>query len=67
MKKHNISRRKSYQTRQIQFLKERPSFKTKVELSDNEKSLKLAALMLYWAEGEKEINILLILPIAIAK
>ena len=53
MRRHGITRRKVSETRKIQFLKSPLSYHKKEKLSSAEKSLLLAALMLYWAEGAK--------------
>ena len=53
MWRYKISRRTNFQTRKIQFLKSPLSYRKKEKLSSSEKSLHLAGLMLYWAEGAK--------------
>lgn len=53
MRRYKIPRRTNFQTRKIQFLKSPLSYRKKEKLTPSEKSLHLAALMLYWAEGTK--------------
>jgi hypothetical protein len=53
MQRHNILRRKSHLTKKIQFLRSPLSYKPKNDLSAEEEKLKIAGLMLYWAEGAK--------------
>lgn len=53
MNRHNIQRRTSYHARQLQFNKSPLSFHVKTNLTEKEYALKVAGLMLYWAEGGK--------------
>lgn len=53
MKRHGIVRRKPSDTNSINFLKSPLSFSIKTKLNTNERLLKVAGLMLYWAEGSK--------------
>ncbi len=53
MRRNKIHRRTSAQTNKINFLKSPLSYRKKEKLSLSEKSLHLAGLMLYWAEGAK--------------
>ncbi len=53
MRRHNIPRRTNFQTNKIHFLKSPLSYRKKEGLKSSEKSLHLAGLMLYWAEGAK--------------
>ncbi|MFZ2202665.1 MAG: hypothetical protein WAV56_04735, partial [Microgenomates group bacterium] len=53
MRRNNIARRTPSETNRLIFLKSPLSFKQKIELTHREESLKLAGLMLYWAEGSK--------------
>lgn len=56
MKRHNIPRRPSSTTRTYQFNKSPLSFVVKNDLSQQEKLLKAAGLMLYLGEGAKSPN-----------
>ena len=56
MRRNNIPRRTEAQTHRIQFLKSPLSYHKKENLTSSEKSLHLAALMLYWGEGAKGGN-----------
>lgn len=53
MKRRDIKRRPSYETRRNKFYKSVLSFTPKVKLSPSENILKTAGLMLYWGEGAK--------------
>jgi len=53
MQRNNIPRRKPSETNKLNFLRSPLSFKERVGLTHPEESLKLAGLMLYWAEGSK--------------
>jgi hypothetical protein len=53
LRHQNITRRTSAETNSIRFENMLPSFHLKENLSSEEESLKLAAIMLYWAEGYK--------------
>ncbi len=53
MRRNKIHRRTPAQTNKINFLKSPLSYRKKEKLSPFEKSLHLAGLMLYWAEGAK--------------
>lgn len=53
MKKNNLVRRSATETNSIAFWKVPPTFKVKSILTDKEKELKIAGLMLYWGEGTK--------------
>lgn len=54
MKRKNITRRLTSQTRYTQFIHSPLSFMPKTSLNNNEMCLKIAGLMLYWAEGAKK-------------
>lgn len=54
MKNHHIPCRKRNETNRIKFLKSPLSFTPKAILSQEEKILKTAGLMLYWGEGAKK-------------
>lgn len=56
MKKYDIPRRKQWETRRIQFDRQKPSYKMKAHLTAREKGLYIAAIMLYWAEGAKRTD-----------
>lgn len=51
MRKNNLPRRKQSETRSIQFNKQPLSYLIKRRLTNTERGLKIAGLMLYWAEG----------------
>ncbi len=53
MKKHGIKRRSRKETNQITFNKKELSFNPRKKLSPKEEKLKIAGVMLYWAEGSK--------------
>ena len=55
MRKNNISRRSFTEANAIVFQNKKLSFKEKVKLSEKEKKLKIAGLMLYWGEGYKSL------------
>lgn len=52
-RKNNIKRRNRSENRAIQFERKKPSFKLRSNLTIEEKKLKIAGIMLYWAEGSK--------------
>lgn len=56
MKKHNMPRRTPAETNRLKFLKSPKSYQSKGTLTNLEKQLKIAGLMLYWAEGVKAYN-----------
>src|SRR3972149_8672000 len=56
MRKYNIPRRKQWETQKLQFLRSPLSYKEKIHLTPQEKSLHIAGLMLYWAEGAKQTD-----------
>ena len=53
MRRHKMNRRTSVQTMRIKFLKSPLSYSKKLHMSQSDKYLSLAGLMLYWAEGYK--------------
>lgn len=53
MRKNGLPRRGLAENNRLSFLKQKPSFNLKRTLTNEEERLKLAALMLYWAEGVK--------------
>ncbi len=54
MKKHNIPRRKHSESNYINFINKPLTYSLKKELDENEKILKYAGLIIYWAEGSKK-------------
>ncbi len=52
-RKHNIKRRSRSEARNILYDKQAPSYLLKSNLTIEEKELKIAGTMLYWAEGSK--------------
>ena len=52
-RKYKIKRRNRSEVRNLIYKKQKPSFKLKTNLSEEEKKLKVAAVMLYWGEGSK--------------
>lgn len=55
MKRKGIKRRTSSETNKIQFYSSPLSFTPKKNLTQREQQLKIAGLMLYWAEGAKKL------------
>jgi len=53
MEKNNLPRRSKNETRRLQFLRSPLSYSKSDKTSSKQKSLQLAGLMLYWAEGSK--------------
>lgn len=53
MKRHKLSRRTSAESNRLNFIKSPKSFKIRSSLTKKEENLKIAGLMLYWAEGVK--------------
>lgn len=56
MRKHGLPRRTATENNESRFLKQRLSYSLKRTLTKRDEKLKLAALMLYWAEGVKGKN-----------
>ena len=56
MKKNNLPRRNQAETHHLAFLNSPSSFKSKTNLTNKEKKLKIAGLILYWGEGAKTTN-----------
>jgi len=56
MKKNGLDRRAANETNNLKYEKKEPSFKIKEKLSLNDEKLKLAGVMLYWAEGYKNLS-----------
>jgi hypothetical protein len=54
MKRHSIKRRSSSHTNRIRYYRSPLSFQSKQILTQKEQQLKIAGLMLYWAEGSKK-------------
>ena len=54
MRKHSIPCRKRNETNKLMFLRSPLSFTPKINMTENEKLLKVAGLMLYWGEGAKK-------------
>ena len=57
MKRHNVARRSAHEANQLTFIKKPVSYNLKINLSEKEKKLKLAAIMLYWAEGSNRASL----------
>jgi hypothetical protein len=53
MERSDIKRRKSSESNNIKFLKKRPTFKIKNNLTSDDRALRACGVMLYWAEGWK--------------
>lgn len=53
LRKHQINRRTTTESNRIRFERKPSSYSIKSELLEEEERLKLAAIMLYWAEGYK--------------
>lgn len=56
MRKHELPRRVSAETNNIAYIRQKPSFALKKRLTHKEDKLKTAAIMLYWAEGYKNLS-----------
>lgn len=56
MKKHRLPRRSPSETIRLQFLRKPLSFNIKKSLNSKEEKLRIAGIMLYWAEGNKQEN-----------
>lgn len=55
MKRNGLARRPANETNNIKYLKKEPSFQIKKHLSSKNQKLKIAGIMLYWAEGYKNL------------
>lgn len=53
MKRHDLPRRSSAETNNIAYVKQKPSFVLKKNLTRQEEKLRVAGIMLYWGEGAK--------------
>ncbi len=53
LRKHNIPRRNPAERNFVKFNKKKASFKLKRKLSEKNKILKMAGIMLYWGEGSQ--------------
>lgn len=53
LRRHSIQRRNAQENNAIRFAKKKPSFIPKEKLSSREQQLKVAGIMLYWAEGSQ--------------
>ena len=53
LRKYNIPRRNAAECNFVKFKKKKPSFKLKHKLSEKDKILKIAGVMLYWGEGSQ--------------
>lgn len=56
MRKHGLSRRTPAESNNLLYLQQKPSFKLKQNLTQEEEKLKIAGIMLYWAEGSKNLG-----------
>jgi len=56
MKRHDLPRRTASESNEIVFDRKALSYKLKKNLTSAEQKLKLAGIMLYWAEGYKNLN-----------
>jgi len=56
MRKHGLKRRSPAETNNIAYIKKEPSYYLKKHLSPEEEKLKVAGIMLYWAEGYKNLG-----------
>ena len=52
-RKHKIKRRTAKESNSLQFERRQVSFNLKKVLTSDDKQLKIAGIMLYWAEGSK--------------
>jgi len=53
MNRHGLERRSFEESNRIRFEKEKLSFSLKKRLTEKERQLKIAGIMLYWGEGSK--------------
>lgn len=53
MRKNDLPRRNFFELNRIRFERKKPSFILKKSLTEKEKRLRIAGIMLYWAEGAK--------------
>lgn len=58
MKRHNLPRRTPVQTNNIAYEQQTPSYNLKKKLTPKDEKLKMAGIMLYWAEGCKSQKVL---------
>jgi len=58
MRKHGLKRRLSVETNDLIYEKQKLSYRLKKNLTREEEKLKIAGLMLYWAEGAKSQKVL---------
>lgn len=56
MRRRGLLRRSPSETNNLKFLKQTPTFTVKKQLSLKDNKLKLAGIMLYWAEGYKNLG-----------
>mgnify|MGYP005859670993 CR=1 FL=1 len=56
MKKHGLPRRTPSESNNLVYLRQKPSFNLKKNLNREEEKLKIAGIMLYWAEGAKKMR-----------
>ena len=56
MRKHGLKRRAPAETNNIAYIKQKPSYHLKEHLTLEEEKLKIAGIMLYWAEGYKNLS-----------
>lgn len=56
MKGNSLLRRNPNETNNLKYLKQKPSFRIKKNLNIRDQKLKLAGIMLYWAEGYKNFQ-----------
>ncbi|MDD2731614.1 MAG: hypothetical protein PHI53_00230 [Candidatus Pacebacteria bacterium] len=56
MDRNDLKRRSSRDTNNLIFIRKKPSFTIKNDLKLEEEKLKLAGVMLYWAEGAKDLK-----------
>lgn len=53
MRCHKIARRKQWESNDIRYSRQKPSFNLRNVVSEELRGLKLSGVMLYWAEGSK--------------
>lgn len=56
MRKHGLKRRSPVETNNLAYERKPPSFRLKNNLTLEEEKLKIAGIMLYWAEGSKNLG-----------
>ena len=56
MREYGLERRSPAETNNIAYIKQEPCYRLKEHLTSEEEKLKVAGIMLYWAEGYKNLG-----------